>query len=334
MRISPVAASTPDLDEMGAEGRLLILLAEIAELDRVLGRNAAVARRLGERHAAIARADAAVGERNLGGVEAELARHGLAQLDAGGIDAGGRAVCTPLPARARRHRIGRIAQAHGDPVERHAHHLGRGLGDDRVGAGADVGHVGLDRDEAAGIEPDPRRRFHDQIVAERGGDAHADQPAPVARPARLRAALAPAEALRADAQALDEAALREWPCGLLGIDLGVVADAELDRVQTELLRHLVHGDLERHHARRLAGRTHRIALGQIERGQARRRHPVLAGIEQAGLLHRPFGAAAGQVAGPALVADGADPAVRRGPDADALDRGGPMRGVVEHQRAA
>jgi hypothetical protein len=68
--------------------------------------------------------------------------------------------------------------------------------------------------------------------------------------------------------------------GLLGIDLGVVADAELDRIEAKLLRHLVHGDLERHHARRLARRAHGVAFRQVELGQSLRRQPVGAGIEQ------------------------------------------------------
>ena len=76
-----------------------------------------------------------------------------------------------------------------------------------------------------------------------------------------------------------------WRCekgrlGILGIDLGVVEDAELDRVEPELLRHLVHGDLQRHHARRLARRAHGVAFGQVEHGEPRRRHAVGAGIEQ------------------------------------------------------
>ena len=59
-------------------------------------------------------------------------------------------------------------------------------------------------------------------------------------------ALAPAEAFGARAQAFDEMALRERLLGLLGIDLRVVENAELDRVQAELFRHLVDGDLQRH----------------------------------------------------------------------------------------
>src|SRR5207244_9951691 len=93
-----------DLDEVRTESRLLIRLVEVAVFDRVLGDEAAVARGLGERHAAIARANLTVREHRVGGVEAELLRHRLAQLDARGIDTGGRVVGAPLSARAARDR--------------------------------------------------------------------------------------------------------------------------------------------------------------------------------------------------------------------------------------
>ena len=76
--------------------------------------------------------------------------------------------------------------------------------------------------------------------------------------------------------------------GFLGIDLRVVEDAELDRIEPELLGHLVHGDLQRHHARRLARRAHGIAFGQVEHREPHRRHAVGAGVEQAGLADRGF----------------------------------------------
>ena len=128
-----------------------------------------------------------------------------------------------------------------------------------------------------------------------------------------------------------------WRCengrsGFSGIDLGVVEDAELDRIEAELLGHLVHGDLQRHHARRLARRAHRIAFRQVEHRKPRRGHAVGAGIEQPRLADRRLRLAAGQIAGPALVADRGDLAVPGRADADALDRRRPMRGVVEHQR--
>ncbi|NGO51658.1 hypothetical protein G6N73_10785 [Mesorhizobium camelthorni] len=101
-------------------------------------------------------------------------------------------------------------------IERHAHHLGRGLGDDGVAAGADIGHVGLDRHHAAIVEPDARRRFRQQIVAEAWGDTHADEPAPVASAAGRGVALVPSEPLRAQPQAFDQLTLREAPLGLEG----------------------------------------------------------------------------------------------------------------------
>jgi hypothetical protein len=103
------------------------------------------------------------------------------------------------------------------------------------------------------------------------------------RPSRTwagRDCAAPSRSARRPAQAFDELALRERPLGLFRIDLGVVEDAELDRIHAELLGHLVHGDLQRHQARRLARRAHGVAFGQVEHRQPHRGHPVGAGIEQ------------------------------------------------------
>ncbi len=236
--------------------------------------------------------------------------------------------CPPEPAETGRLESPRRTE---DLVERHSHHLGGGLGDDRVAAGADVGHVGLDRHPALAVEPDAGGRLRHLIVAERGGDAHADQPAPVADLAGLGRTLVPAEAPGADAKALDQLALGEGARGVSGIDLGIVEDAELDRVHSQLFRHLVHGDLQGHQARRLARRPHGIAFRQIEHRQPLRRHPVGAGIEQARLLDRVLGLAIGQIAGPALVADRGDPAVGGGADPDALDGCRPVSGVVADQ---
>ena len=87
-----------DFDEVRAEGRLLVLPGEIAVLDFVFGAEAAIGGSPRQRHASIARAHLAVGELRFGGVEAERLRDRLAQLDAGGINAGGGVVAAPLPA--------------------------------------------------------------------------------------------------------------------------------------------------------------------------------------------------------------------------------------------
>src|SRR3546814_1484402 len=59
-----------------------------------------------------------------------------------------------------------------------------------------------------------------------------------------------------------EAPLRKGSFGLLRIDLRIVEDTEGDRIDAELLGHLVDRDLQGHHAGRLAGRAHGIAFGQ------------------------------------------------------------------------
>jgi len=158
-------------------------------------------------------------------------------------------------------------------VQRQAHHLGRRLGDDGVAAGTDVGHVGLDRDDAAIVEPHARRRFHDEVVAERGGHAHADQPAALAGLAGQRIALVPAETISAGAQAVDEAALRETVARVFGIDLRVLRTRRsMDRAQA--LRHLVDGDLQRHHAGASPGARMAFAFREVEHREPGRRQAV------------------------------------------------------------
>ena len=60
----------------------------------------------------------------------------------------------------------------------------------------------------------------------------ADQPAALSHLARLRIAFVPAEVFCSLAQTFDKLTLREGPIGFFGIDLGVVQNTELDRVQS------------------------------------------------------------------------------------------------------
>ncbi len=322
----------PDFAEMRAEGRLLICLGEVAIFHHILGDEVAVGRGLGERDALSPGADLAVFEDRGRGVETELFGDRRAQLCACGIDTGGRTVRTPLAARARRDWKGRIAEANLDTVERDTDHLGGGLRDDRVAAGSDVGHVGFDSYRPIAVEADACRGFFVEIVAERRGDAHADEPAPVARRAGFRLAAVPAEFLGAEFEALVEAALRKAPLGFFGIDLRVVEHAERDRIEAELFRHFVDRDFQRHQSGRFAGRAHRIAFGKVERREAHRGHPIRRGIEEARLRDGGFGAAALEVARPAFVADRGELAVGRRAEADALNRRGAVGGVIGHER--
>ena len=237
-----------------------------------------------------------------------------------------------MPARAGRHREAAVAKQHDDLVERDAEHFGGGLRDDRVAAGADVGHVGGDRHHALAVDPDARARLHVHVVAERRRHAKADQPVAVADLRRLRVAPVPAELRRAFLETADEVAVGELSLRLLGVDQRIVDDAETNRVHAQLLRHLVHRDLERHHARRFAGRAHRIGFGQVEHREMGLGQPVVAGVEQLRLVGRSFRAAAGQVARPRLVRDRGDLAGLIRADADALDRRRSVGGVVHQLR--
>ncbi|MNV45902.1 hypothetical protein D3C71_1377140 [compost metagenome] len=80
--------------------------------------------------------------------------------------------------------------------------------------------------------------------------------------------------------------MRERPLRVFWIDLGIVLDAELDRIHAELLRHLVDCDLERHQTGSFTWGSHCIALRQIERRELHGGHPVFTSIEQARLHHR------------------------------------------------
>ena len=136
-----------------------------------------------------------------------------------------------------------------DLVQRHAHGLGCRLRDDRVGAGADVGHVGLDNHAALAVKPDPRRRLHRRCAAIARGHAHADQPVSFPDLRRPGVALVPVEALRTFAEAAHQVAVGELLGRIAGHDLGLVEDAERDRVETQLLGHFVHRHFQRHVAR-------------------------------------------------------------------------------------
>ena len=136
------------LDEMSCEGRLLVLLGKVAIFNPVLERQTFVTSRFSQRNAAVTQTHFAIGKLNIGRVEAQLLGDGLSQLQARGVNACGGVIGAPLAARASRNREALIAQQHDYLFQRHAHHLSGGLRDDGVGAGADVGHVGLYRHHA------------------------------------------------------------------------------------------------------------------------------------------------------------------------------------------
>lgn len=226
-----------------------------------------------------------------------------------------------------------VAEGYLDPLQRHAHGLGCRLRDDRVGAGANVGHVGLHNHPALAVKPDPRRRLHCRCAAIARRHAHADQPVPFPDLRRPGVALVPVEALRAFAQAAHQVAVGELLGRIAGYHLGLVEDAERDRVEAQLLGHFVHRHFQRHVARCFARCAHRIAFGHVERGDVIGHQAVGACIELGRLQGAVLAVLAVDVARPVLMGDGGDPAILSAADPHALEGGVPVRGVVGHQRA-
>ncbi len=171
------------------------------------------------------------------------------------------------------------------------------------------------------------------MVTDRGRHAHADQPAPLPATGRRGRSFRPAEVIGTLAQAFHQLALRKGPLWLFGIDLGVIEDAEFDRIDAELLGHFVHRDFKRHQAGRLSRRAHGVALGQIEHRQAHCGHPVGTGIQQARLADRGFRVAMGQIARPAFMTDRGKLAIAACGQPNPLDRRRAMRGIVEYEGA-
>src|SRR5262249_18775161 len=89
-----------------------------------------------------------------------------------------------------------------------------------------------------------RARGLQEVAAACRSDAHAYEPPPVANARRLRDACLPAEARGAFAQAFGEMARGKRNL-LLGLDLRVVAQAQLDRIERKRLGQFVHRTFER-----------------------------------------------------------------------------------------
>jgi hypothetical protein len=293
---------------MRAEGRLLVTLVEVAELEHGLPRRApSVAPGcLCQRHAAAAGAHLAVGEDGVGGIRARPSARPFPAASCRPRRRPPSNCCRPT-GRPNRRTSGklRVTEAHQHLLQRHAHHLGRGLGDDGVAAGADVGHIGLDRHDAALVEPHARRRLRQQVVAEGGCDARCRPasgrraPGPAAAcartsrsaPRRCGSTRSAAASRTAGADSASPGLLglriaRRWLGWKVRIDLRVVDDAEFDRVDSQLFRRLVHRDFQRHQARRLARRAHGVAFRQVEHAQGGARSGGWRRHRAPGLLHR------------------------------------------------
>ena len=131
------------------------------------------------------------------------------------------------------------------------------------------------------LEARTRGRAPKYVAADRGGDTEADEPAPVADTGRLCNAFVPTEASGALAQRFGEMTRGEGDVPF-GIDLCVVSQPKLHRIEPEGFGQFIHRAFERQDADRVAWSAHRIRARQIQLCQAMPGKPVGRGIEHAG----------------------------------------------------
>ncbi len=179
----------------------------------------------------------------------------------------------------------------------------------------------------------PRPGGHHQVITKTGGNPHAHQPAAVADLPRRGIALLPAKVLSTGTQALHQLAAGEGTIRIGGVDLGIVQNAELHRIDACLLGDLVDSYLQHHHTRRFPWGAHRVPLGQIQLRQPQTSVAVRAGIEKVCLLHGGLWLAFRQVAGPALMGDGGNMPGFVGANPHLLDGGWAVSGIVRDQRS-
>ena len=212
----------------------------------------------------------------------------------------------------------------------HVERVGRDLRERRARARADVGRGDLDRVAAARLVPGPGGGGAPACRVGRRRHTAADQPAALATHAGRRIALGPAEPLRTLAQARDQVAARE-ALAALGIDVGIVADAQLDRIDPGRDRQLVHRRLECVHAGRLARRAHPGRRRDVQRDHAVSRAPVRRGVHHPARQGRLLGELANRRGlDDRVVAQRGQPPVAAGAEPHPLDRRRPVAGHVEH----
>ena len=179
----------------------------------------------------------------------------LARLAAGGLHGAADARHRHRAAVHGRLRQPRVAEGELHPLDRQAERLSRHLRHRCPGARPHVARCAHHLGGAIGQET---RHGGSRCVVHRvGGGRHApaDQPAPVAHRARLGVAPAPAEALGGGPVAFPRRAARERQLLELVL-LRLVAQAQLDGIDVQRHRELVHGGFEREDSAHLARGAH------------------------------------------------------------------------------
>ena len=165
-----------DLGKEGTEGSLATVGLGVTLLDRALDRKRAI---LGE-FRQIGATVVGGGDTILQGQVAFLYAHSLGDLFAQGFagdkNRPARGCGTPAATGSGGFGQAAVAQTHGHTVRRNAQHFARNLGEDRIGARADVGHVGFNQQATVLVQRHAGVAFAQHIDASGRGHAVADQP--------------------------------------------------------------------------------------------------------------------------------------------------------------
>ena len=173
-----------------------------------------------------------------------------------------------------------IAQLDANLTRRNVQHLGGGLRQNGIGAGADIRPGALHHQAAVAVEN--QLRFGGRAADRIGGGRHApaNQLAPFAHRARRHAALVPAKGFSGGGVSLFQPARAPGRVQLI-VMIGPVAQAKFQRIDSQRIGHLVHRHFQSEGARVLARRAHPAWRDGVDRRHVVTRIDVRHGVETA-----------------------------------------------------
>ena len=163
-------------------------------------------------------------------------------------------------------------------MERQLQRIGGDLGHHRIGAGPEILGARLHQYDAIAAEDQSCLGFRTVHRVGRARHPPADQQIAIAHRSRLGRTAGPAERLGAGEIALAQRLARERPV-LVRVGLGVIREAQFDRVDLDRGGQLVQGRFERKAAARLARCPHIGRQRHVQRDEPMARRHARAGVE-------------------------------------------------------
>ena len=194
---------------------------------------------------------------------------------------------TPAAARTRTTRMVRVAKIHQHLVDGQTEHLTCKLGEDGIGTRPDVGHIGLDKRRAIGLERDPCLRLRDVVNARGARHARPDPPFAFAFLHRLARTLIPAEGFGSFCETLGKRVIGERQI-LCRMAFRNVAKAQFDGIDADFLRQHVHRGFEGRHPDRFARSPNGSSRHAMDASHFQFEQAVLAAIKELARLKDRF----------------------------------------------